>query len=334
MTRWLESLTGLTFLDPWLLLLFLCLPAALWLRRWLGQPAVAFAPGSFTHGLPGSWRVRLSWLPRTQQLLGLLAVVLAVGRPVHRDRLPLKTEGIDILMCLDLSSSMSATDMDKNGRRNRLDVAKEAAARFVDGRPDDRIGLICFARYPDVRCPMTLDHGALKKFLAETRMVEPRGPEDATGIGTAVARAAQALKTSVAKSKVVILLTDGQETVATPDAPDEITPTAASKLCKELGIRVYTIAVGIGDRGPFGGIQPIDHRDVKRLAEKTGGEFYEARDVDALRSVYAEINDMEKIELREPRYKVEERFLVFLGAALVLLLLARVLHSTVFEVLP
>ena len=342
MSALLESLTGLAFLDPWMLLLVLLLPLSLWLRRMKGAPAVRFGPGAFLQSgnplsaghleLPGSWRVRLLPLPRVLRILGLLLVVLALARPVHREALPFETEGIDILLCLDVSSSMTANDMDQ--RRTRLDVAKDAAAQFITGRSSDRIGLICFAGFPDLYCPPTLDHDALKAILSEVATVISDSPEDATGIGTAVARAAQVLSHSEAKSRVAILLTDGAENVATARTPDEIAPVHAAQLCEELDVRVYTIVAGIGNPDTSGTWIELDTSQVEHLAQKTGGRFFEARDAGAVAGVYAYIDALEKVELEEPRFKVDERFLPFLIAALVLLLSSRGLESTVLEVLP
>ncbi|MHC4732803.1 MAG: VWA domain-containing protein [Planctomycetota bacterium] len=195
----------MTLQDPWWLLLALLVPLALWLRWRRGGPTVLFAPGAFLARLPGAWRVRLLPLPWLLLVAGLSLTVVALARPVRRVPVPHKSEGIDIMLCLDTSSSMTANDMDP--QRTRLDVAKDAAARFIAGRPNDRIGLICFARFPDLRCPPTPDHGALRELLAAVTPVASDGPEDATGIGTAVARAAQVLSGGPAKSRVVILLT-------------------------------------------------------------------------------------------------------------------------------
>jgi Ca-activated chloride channel family protein len=352
MSALFESLTGLALLDPWMLFLALFVPLILWVRRARGAPAVRFGPSAFLdHGsrladqapegtglspgqrdLPGSWRIRLLPLPQMLKVLGLLLVVVALARPVHREPLPFETEGIDILLCLDISSSMTANDMDR--RRTRLDVAKDAAAQFITGRPGDRIGLICFAGYPDLFCPPTLDHDALKALLSEVTTVISDSPEGATGIGTAVARAAQVLSHSEAKSRVVILLTDGAENVATERTPDEIAPVHAAQLCEELDVRVYTIAAGIGNPDPSGNWIELDTDQVERLAERTGGRFFEARDAGAVAGVYAFIDALEKVELEEPRYKVDEGFLPFLIAALALLLSSRGLESTMLEVLP
>lgn len=340
MSSLLESLTGLTLEDPWMLWLLLLLPVALLLRMKRRSPAVVFSPSPLiTHGeLPGSGKLPRSlrtWflpLPRALQLLALIGVAFALARPMHRVQMPLEREGIDIILCLDTSSSMVANDLDR--QRTRLDLTREAASEFVAGRPEDRIGLVRFARYPDLICPLTLDHRALETFIADLEMVEPDGLEDLTGIGTAVARAAQVLQKSPAKSKVVILLTDGEENVATERKPEEIGPLTAGRLCQDLGVRVYTISAGIGKRNQAGEWVTLDTSQVQRLAEMTGGEFYEARDAGDIASVYETIDELETVGFQEPRYELHDIFLPFLAGALALLLLGRLLSSTVLEVLP
>ncbi len=313
-------------LDPWLLGIGLLVPVALWRRQSSPAPAAPFAPGPLlAPGLPRSWRIRLLALPRILQVLGLLLAVVALARPARRDMLPLRTEGIDILFCLDTSSSMTANDMDR--RRTRLEVAKVAAAEFVRGRPEDRIGLISFARYPDVRCPLTLDHEALAGILAGITTVESDGPEDATGIGTAVARAVQVLQSDRNRERVVILLTDGDENVAVEGAPSEIAPSHAAQLAAALGARVYAVAVGaLGPR--------TDTTALQQLGRRTGGEFHEARDASAVTAVYGQIDALEKTGFEKPRYVIEDRFLPFLLAAIAALLVGRVLGATVLGVYP
>ena len=332
MNSFLEVHTGLWFLDPWMLLLVLFLPVALLARRRRGEPAIRLAPAGFLGRKGGGLRIRLLFLPRLCQVLALLLVVLALARPVLRTPLPRKVAGIDILLCLDTSSSMTGRDMDP--RRTRLDVAKDAAARFVEGRPHDRIGLIRFARFPDLLCPLTTDHHALLQILADVEPVEREGPEDVTGIGTVVARAAQLLERTGAKSKVVILLTDGAENVATAQTPEEIGPIRAGRLCQALGVRVYTIAAGAAVDSPDGRTKAVDTSQIERLAALAGGRFYRARDAGAVVGVYASIDGLEKVEREEPEYAIEERFLLFLAGAFVLLGLGRLLRATVLEVLP
>lgn len=334
MNGWLESWTGLLLDDPWWLAAALVVPIALLVALRRGAAALPFAPAALfdREPLPRSWRSRLAFAPRGLQALGLVLMAVALARPVERVELPRESSGIDVFLCVDVSSSMAATDLDPQS--TRLEVAKAAAARFVTARETDRIGLIRFARYPDLVCPPTLDHDALLRFLAGVEMVAAESEEDRTGIGTALARAAAALRSSDAPSRIVILLTDGEENVATAEAPDEIGPPAAARICEELGIRVYTIAVGIGKRGPDGTFVPLDVEPVRQVAEVTGGRFFAARDAGALLEVYEAIDALERAPFREPRYLREDRFLPFLIAALVALLVGRGLSATGLEVRP
>ena len=282
--------------------------------------------------LPASLRQRLRGLPLLLQLIGMLAVVFALARPIQRTPLARTTAGIDVLLCLDISSSMAAQDLDPS--RTRLDVAKEAAARFVAERREDRIGLLRFARYPDLVCPLTLDHRALQSFLGELEQVEADGDEDLTGVGTAIARASQLLGDSPAKSKVVILLTDGVETVATADAPDEIDPLEAAQLCAHLGVRTHVIAAGRGVQAADGRWVDLDTSRLQRLAQTTRGQFFEVQDARALSQVYAAIDGLEKAELDEPRFEEHECFLWPLLIALVLIPLAGLLRRSIWGSYP
>ena len=340
-----ESLTGYSLADPGMLLVLLLVPLALAIRYVRGVPTVLFSPAVLLRKpksgrgddplaapLPVSWRVRLLGLPRGLQVAGLVVAGVALARPVERVPLPVEREGIDILLCLDLSSSMLTDDLDPV--LTRLDIVKEAASAFIESRPDDRIGLVGFARYPDLRCPLTMDHEALLQILGELATVDSDGPEDATGIGTAVARSIDVLRTSEAKSKVVILLTDGEENVASERTPEEIAPLHAAQLGQQWGVRVYSIAAGIGRRDATGKFVDIDTSQIQSLAVRTGGVFFKARDASTLGRVYEAIDALEKAQFEEPRYELEERFLVFLAVAVGLLVVSRVLAATVLEVLP
>ena len=340
-----QQLTGLELLDPAFLFAMLLVPIALWWRHRRDTVSIPFGPAAFLRHaegpgapdrtptpLPRSLRARLVPLPRALQVLALLLATLALARPVLRTPLPEANAGIDIVLCLDTSSSMAATDMDP--QRTRLQVAKDAAARFIAGRPHDRIGLITFARFPDLRCPPTLDHRTLDAILAGVSMVTRDGPEDATGIGTAVARAVQVLGASDAKARVAILLTDGEENVATAQTPDEIAPAHAAQLAAEAKVRAYTIAAGIGSRDARGAWLPVDTTQVERLAVRTGGAFFAARDASAIAGVYSRIDTLEKAELAEPLYQVDEYFAPFLLVALTLWWVGRALQATWLRVLP
>jgi Ca-activated chloride channel family protein len=276
-------------------------------------------------------RTRLVPLPRLVQLAAILLAIVTLARPVRRTEVAVATEGIDVLLCLDVSSSMNETDLDP--ARTRLDVAREAALRFVSERPGDRIGLVCFARYPDLRCPLTLDHGALARIVSAVATVPADSPEDATGIGAATALAARVLQGKHARSKVAIVLTDGEENVATPQTPAEIAPLHAAQLCHELGVRVYAIAAGLDAAVPPRRA-PTDPGQVRRMAARTGGAFFEARDARSLEEVYARIDALEAAPIAGSRTETEERFAPFLAIAIALFLSGRLLEATVLGVAP
>jgi Ca-activated chloride channel family protein len=237
-----------------------------------------------------------------------------------------------VLLCVDVSSSMVADDLERGS--SRLEVTRRAAREFIAERPDDRIGLVTFARYPDLVCPPTMDHGSLRAMLDAVEQVAADGDEDATGIGLAVARCAAALRASTASSKVVVLLTDGEENVARPDLPEEITPVEAARLCAELGVRVYSIAAGIGRQTPGGQWVELDTGPVRQLAELSGGAFFAARDAAAVARVYAMIGELERSAFAAPRFEYADRFLAFLVAGLLLWALGRLGAATVWGGLP
>ena len=329
MTAWCESVFGVAPLDPWALAILLAVPAVLLLVRRRGPTSVAFAPFPVLFDgppPPRTWRVRLRLLPVVLGVLGLVLAVVALARPVFRERLPRTSEGVDILLVLDRSASMTTEDLAVG--RTRLAVAKDAAKAFVAGRPFDRIGLLTFARFPDLVCPPTLDHGALVRLLDDVPVVLADGAEDATGVGGAMARAAEFLRTAVG-AKIVVLLTDGVENVASAGSPDEIDPVQAGRFAKEFGVRTYVVSAAAGDAPDQAGVAT-----VRRAAERTGGRFFAARDQAALNATFAAIDAAEKTRFEEPRYRLEDRFAPLLAAALLLLLLGRVLGATVFGSTP
>ena len=323
-----------TFRDPtflWIGLLVLvgiALRAGTRNRPALRSGALALVPRDLTPSL----RLRLRRLPRALEVTALVALTIAVARPVARLELPRQREGIDILLLADRSSSMVANDLDKEA--TRLDVARNAARLFVEAREFDRIGLVSFARYADLNCPVTLDHEAMLGFLDGLRPVAANSAEDLTGIGTAIARAGQALRESTAKSRVLVVLTDGEENVATERTPEEIGPLEAAELCARFGIRAHTIAIGRGKQARDGSFEPIDTSTLEEVAKKTGGQFFKATDDDALVEVYRRIDELERTVFEEPRFQFEERFAPFLFAGLLLLLLSRALRLGLTEVWP
>lgn len=327
MNEFLETRFGFLLADPWMLLILAAIPPVLWWRSRRRDPSTAVGNGSMFKNLPPTLRVRLLWLPRTLQILGIVCSILALARPVARERVPLKTEGMDILLAIDVSSSMLARDMDAQGRRSRLDIVKEKAREFVTSRTNDRIGLLTFAAFPELRCPLTVDRPTALRFIKETETVQRGSEEDRTGIGLAVARAAQILKNSESRSRVVVLLTDGQENVR------EIQPIEAAKLAKQFKIKIYTIGAGRGDQSFFG-MQPIDFSELQQVAKEADGQFFRAEDGDALSRTYAAIDALEKTQLDDPRYRYEQKYAWVFIPGIVAFAFAFFLRSSVFAGLP
>jgi Ca-activated chloride channel family protein len=329
---------GWRFEQPAWFLLVLLLVALAWIVR-RRRPAVAFAGAPLLRGgppglppMPKSLRQRLAGLPWLFEVLAMAAIVAALARPVQRLPLPPERQGIDVLLCLDTSSSMAATDLGDG--RTRHAVAIEVAAAFVAQRRDDRTGFLTFARYADLRCPPTLDHETAAELLRGVAMVGKESPEDATGIGGALALAATVLGRSQSPTKVIVLLTDGEENVATSATPAEIAPLHAGQLCAQFGIRVHGIVVGQGNQKPDGRYVPLDTTAVRQVAETTGGRFFVARDATALAQVYRDIDALEKVAFAEPRVLVREWFPAFGGLAVLLLAAGGLGRRRFVEVLP
>lgn len=322
-----------------------------YLRRGFGAAgAVRFSDLSRARRVPPSLSMRLRHSLFVFRLLAFLLLVVALARPQARfAETTLESEGLDIVLCLDLSTSMAAEDLRPGV--NRLEVAKSVALDFVRQRKADNIGLVTFAKYATMKCPLTLHHTLLEDFikrLKTSRLIEEQmgsiRPEDdrydGTAIGSGLANAVRVLRDSKAKSKVIVLLTDGQNNMG-------IHPLDAAQAAKALNVRVYTI--GVGSRGSamlpiysvLGGRRmipqqvDIDEETLKQIAELTGGKYYRAVDEATLRSIFAEIDKMERTELKDSAYdRYEERFSAFVLAALGFLLLEQLLAHTRFRTLP
>ncbi|MEO1074559.1 MAG: VWA domain-containing protein [Bacteroidota bacterium] len=318
----------MTFAYPWLLLLLLAVPVLAWLGRRRATAGLLFSETTAAEGVPPTLWARLAWLPGAL-LLGALALgIVALARPQERDVTREQyAEGIDIVLVLDVSTSMKADDF----YPNRFQAAKAVAAEFIDGRLSDRIGLVVFAAQAYTQAPLTLDYGFLKQMLAEVRMGVI---EDGTAIGTAIATGTARLRDADTPSKVMVLLTDGQNNRG------EIDPGTAAEVAEALGVKIYAIGVGsemggvVRQQAPFGGTRrvpalQVDEETLRAVAEKTGGRYFRARDAEALRQIYAEISELERTEIQERVYvDVDERYPLFLQPALVLLLLSVVLGTT------
>jgi Ca-activated chloride channel homolog len=315
----LLEIAGWSLMDPWFLLGVPMFAFATVVRQWSARAALPAATSQLFRGLPRTLRRRCVHLPLWLSCTAACVLVLALARPVRRELVPQHEQGVDIVLVVDVSSSMKIRDMDDDGKLRRVDAARERAMEFAAARTDDRVAFVAFARYAELRCPPTLDENALAAFLAATDTV-PEGSEfDNTATGVAVAKAVAILEHSTAKSKVVVLLSDGETT------DDTILPADAAKLAVDAGVRIH--AIGLGNGMPsFGGFVPLDFKDLRMLAEKTGGEFFEAHSDKDLARVYHAIDQLEKTELEDPRYRIIDGFEWPLALGLSTLLLALLLE--------
>ena len=268
------------------------------------------------------------------RILALALLIVAIARPQSSESWEnVSTEGIDIMLALDISSSMLARDFEPD----RLEASKNLAMEFIAGRPYDRIGLVVFAGESFTQCPLTTDHAVLVNLF---RDIKSGMIEDGTAIGMGLATSVNRLKESEAKSKVIILLTDGVNNSG------DITPITAAEIAETFGVRVYTIGVGSHGMAPYPtqtafGIRyqnmkvEIDEEILQQIAEDTGGAYFRATDNEKLRSIYNKIDQLEKskIEVKEYRKKHEEFFWFVLTAGL-LIVLEFVLRKTVLRSIP
>lgn len=319
-------------LYPWALLLLLLIPGALYLRYARRRSSsLRYSDGQTLRALPVTWAVRARWILPVLFGASLVLWVIVLARPQKGlDQSRIEREAVDMVLVIDVSTSMRAEDFSDQGRRiNRLEAVRIVIKKFIHERRSDRLGMIAFAGLPYTIAPLTFDHGWLLNQIdrAQIGMVE-----DGTAIGSALASGINRLRDSEAKSKVIILLTDGVNNMGT------ISPENAARLAEPLGIRVYTI--GAGSRGlapvpvqdPFGGthytrqMADIDEASLTRIADITGGKYFKADDFEALNAVYDEINELERTEMEVDEYtRYEERFMPFLMWALGLLALEQVL---------
>jgi len=270
------------------------------------------------------------------RLLAVTLFVVAFARPRSGTEIrEVTSEGVDIMVALDVSSSMQAEDFKPH---NRLYVAKEEIKRFIGKRVNDRIGLVVFARYSFTQCPLTTDYGVLLQFIDQ---VDFGIVDDGTAIGMAIANGVNRLRDSDAKSRIMILLTDGDNNAG------EIDPLTAANLAKAFDIKIYTIGAGKTGNAMFPYQDPIfgkryvyqptkiDETMLKEIADKTGGKYFRARSKDELEEIYTIIDDMEKTEIKVSAHiQYRELFHYFTLAGLLLLVLELILANTVFRKLP
>ena len=322
----------MTFAYPVLLWLLLLIPALLWWRARRRGATIHFPDGSLLSRLPVSLSVRLQPLLSVFYAAGLTCLIAAIARPqrgLQESRV--NTEGVDMVLLLDLSTSMDTPDFARNGRRlKRIDSAKQVISDFIEKRTDDRIGMVAFSALPYSVAPLTLDHSWLVQRMGglRTGMLE-----DGTAIGDAIASAVNRLRDSEAKSRIVILITDGENNRG------DLTPENAAQAAAALGIKIYTIGIGGGlpvRQGFFNQTpQQLDTTVLEQVATISDAQFFRARDLHALEDVYDQIDQLEKTEIEMQEFtRYEETAGLWLGAALLFLTLEKLLTLSRLGRLP
>jgi len=312
----------------------------LWRGRRGPVAAVEYSDISLARDVARRTRSRIGWVVGLLPILAAALMVVGLARPQRtHSRTEVTVNGIDIVLGLDVSGSMEALDFSVgNQRLNRIAVVKAVVSQFIDERPNDRIGLIAFAASPYIVSPLTLDHDWL---LQNLERVDVGIGEDGTAIGSAIAAGVNHLRTTAAKSKVVILLTDGVNNSG------KISPLAAAEAARALGVKVYTIGVGVRGKAPIpvkdekGQIHvvtmivDVDEKTLQAVANETGGRFYRATDTDSLQKIYEQINRYETSAQSVQKFEhVEELYRWALYPALGLLGLGVLLQQTRFRRLP
>lgn len=323
------------------LLLILIIPYLVWymLYRKKTEPTMRLGDTSAYRYAMKSWKVRLMPLQPIIRTASFVLLVIILARPQTSNSWKNETvEGIDIMLAMDVSTSMLTEDL----KPNRIEAAKKVASDFIIGRPDDNIGLTIFAGEAFTQCPMTIDHASLLNLLRDVRTdIAKYGLiQDGTAIGMGLANAVTRLKDSKAKSKVVILLTDGTNNMG------DISPMTAAEIAKSMGVRVYTIGVGTNGLAPYpfevgGHIQyvnikaEIDDQTLKQIAQATDGDFYRATNNEELMKIYQEIDKLEKSKLNVKKYsKKYDVYQPFAIALVILLMMEILLNLTIFRRLP
>jgi Ca-activated chloride channel family protein len=326
---------NITFGQPWFLLLLLVIPVLIWWyatknSKRLGSIIISDISAK---GL-SSWRTSFRHLPFVFRLLAVMMIIAAIARPQTMfEEQNAEGEGVDIVLCIDVSGSMTAQDLTPN----RLEAAKNVAIDFVNKRLTDRIAVVIFSGESFTQCPLTTDHAVLISAIENIR----NGLlEDGTAIGSGLGTSVDRLRTSKSKSKVIILLTDGENNGGLID------PQTAKEIAKAFQVKVYTIGVGTDGYAPQPVNTPmgvvmqqgkvsIDEKLLKQIATETGGNYFRAKDNEGLAGIYDEINSLEKSKVEiSTRTRYTEKFFPFVIAALALLFLEMLLRFTVFKKFP
>lgn len=329
------------FRDPYILLFIIVVPPLIYIYfRSKGTNQVVFPSLGVLKKIKPSFSQRYRHILIVLRSATIILLVIALARPQHgNEQTKVTTEGIDIVLAVDVSGSMLAEDFEIGGQRyNRLHIVKPVVKDFIMKRTNDRIGLVVFAGRPYTQCPMTLDYGMLLQLLEK---VEIGMVEDGTAIGSALGSSIERLKDTKAKSKVIILLTDGRNNAG------EIDPFTAAEIARTFGIKIYTIGAGTKGLAPFPAMDifgnrvmkqvkiDIDDDALREIAKITDGKYYRATDTESLKEIYRQIDKLEKTETEVTQYtEYNELFHYFLLPALGLLLVELGLTKTKLRKIP
>ncbi len=330
-------LSGITFANPGFLYLLIVLPLLggwYWYKLFNNSPGFQVSTTSGFYGTRRTWRQYLIHILFAFRILGMALLIVALARPQSTTQSRnVNIEGIDIVMALDVSSSMLAQDL----RPDRLEAAKDVASDFIEGRPDDRIGLVIFSGESFTQSPLTSDHSMIRNLFKD---IKSGMIEDGTAIGDGMATSINRLKDSEAISKVIILITDGVNNSGSID------PLSAAEIARMYGIRIYTIGVGTIGTAPYPvqtpyGIQyqnmevKIDEASLQEVAELTGGRFFRATSNRKLQEIYEEIDQLEKSKIDVTEFtRRHEEFLPLILLALGLFILEILFRNTIFRTIP
>jgi Ca-activated chloride channel homolog len=332
----------MTFAHPYLLLLLLLLPGLAWLKGKRGEPpAFVYSSVQLVRGILNISRTRSGGFLAALRWLVLALCIVAFAQPrLTKSETEVRASGIDIAVALDMSGSMISEDFQVHGQRvNRFNMARAVLEKFIQKRPNDRIGLVVFATQPFIATPLTLDHDYLLERLDQLNIGDI--DQNRTAIGAALSTAVNRLRDVKSKSKIVILMTDGQNNSG------KIAPLTAAEAAKALGVKVYTIGVGMRGMAPmpmfFGGQRvgtrpepvDIDEDTLTKIANETGGKYYRADNSERFQAIYAEIDKLEKTEKQVKKFShYRELFGWLITPGLGLLLLEVLLRHTVWRRLP
>ncbi len=334
----------MTFAQPYLLLLLLLLPLLAWLKGQRGQPpAFVYSSVQLARGILNLTKTRAGGFVAALRWLALTLFILALAQPrLTRSETKIRASGVDIVVAIDMSGSMISEDFEVRGKRvNRFNMARQVLKQFIDKRPNDRIGLVVFATQAYIAAPLTLDHDFLMQHL--DRLQIGVIDEHHTAIGSALSTAVNRLRELKSKSKIVILMTDGQNNSG------KIEPLTAAEAAAALRVKVYTIGVGMRGqapmpmgRNPFTGETvyqsvpvDIDEDTLQKIARMTGGNYYRADNSQKFQAIYAEIDKLEKTEAEIKKFAHhQELFAWLISPGLGLVLLEILLRNTIFRRLP